>query len=179
MSTWVRIRSNGGRTVLLIDGGSGAGKTGLATRLADELGADLVSLDSVYPGWQGLARAQQWVPGIIAGEGHPRWDWERDRPVPPDDGGWVDVPADRDLVIEGCGALTPASSRLATATIWCELDAATRKRRALARDGDAFAPWWDTWAEQEHEHWRAHRPWSLAQLVLPMGGADQPLQWKA
>ena len=167
VADWVRARGPlGTRRVVLIDGGSGAGKTSLATRLADELDAQLVSLDDVYPGWHGLAEAQRMVPGILTGRGHPTWDWERGRPI---DGGWVDVPLDRDLVVEGCGSLTPQSAALASATIWCELDSETRKRRALERDGDAFAPWWVTWAEQEHEHWRRHQPWRLAQLVLPMG----------
>lgn len=169
VADWVRARNGADRRVVLMDGGSGAGKTSLATRLADELGAQLVSLDAVYPGWHGLAAAQRLVPSIIAGKGHPIWDWQADRPV---EGGWVDVPFARDLVIEGCGALTPDSAALASATIWCELDAETRKRRALDRDGDAFAPWWDTWADQEHLHWRAHRPWELAHLVLPMGLAS-------
>ncbi|CAI9405146.1 cobalt ABC transporter [Aestuariimicrobium sp. T2.26MG-19.2B] len=164
LAAWVESRRpTGGRTVAIIDGGSGAGKTSLASRLADDLGAQLVSLDAVYPGWHGLAAAQQWLPGIIAGEGHPTWDWEHHCRS-----GWVDVSADGDLVIEGCGALTPASAALSTATLWCELDAHTRKRRALERDGDGFRPWWDVWADQEHDHWRRHQPWRLARLVLPM-----------
>ncbi|GAB3624689.1 hypothetical protein GCM10027418_27740 [Mariniluteicoccus endophyticus] len=63
-------------------------------------------------------------------------------------------------------ALTPASAAYADCTVWLELDAAERKRRALARDGDAFAPWWDHWAAQEAEHWRTHDPRALADEVV-------------
>lgn len=149
--------------MVLIDGGSGAGKTSLAEALAVELGATLVSLDSVYPGWHGLAAAQALVPDIIAGRGHPTWDWERGEV-----NGWAQTPAEGALVVEGCGALTVENAALATATVWCQLDPGTRRHRALARDGEGFRPWWETWAAQERAHWNAHRPWSLAQLVLPM-----------
>ncbi|MEO8095730.1 MAG: hypothetical protein ABI632_12485, partial [Pseudolysinimonas sp.] len=47
--------ASGPRPVVLIDGRSGAGKTTLARELAPLVGAQLVSLDDVYPGWDGLA----------------------------------------------------------------------------------------------------------------------------
>jgi anthranilate synthase component 1/para-aminobenzoate synthetase len=33
--------------------------------------------------------------------------------------------------------------------IWLEAAPAVRKRRALDRDGETFAPYWDSWAAQE------------------------------
>ncbi len=49
-----RAAASGPRPVVLIDGRSGAGKTTLARDLAPMLGAQLVSLDDIYPGWAGL-----------------------------------------------------------------------------------------------------------------------------
>lgn len=161
--TWLldRIeRSRSGRLVVVIDGGSGSGKTVLASRLADELDAQLVGLDEFHPGWSGLREASELTPGVITGTGFRRWDWAAGAP-----GTWRDLDPDADLVIEGCGALTPASRDLATFAIWCELDAATRKRRALTRDGEVFAPHWDAWAAQEAAHWSRNRPWELADVT--------------
>ena len=42
------------RPVVLLDGRSGSGKTVLAESLAPRLDAQLVSLDELYPGWEGL-----------------------------------------------------------------------------------------------------------------------------
>lgn len=157
-----------GRTVVVIDGGSGSGKTVLATRLADEIGAQLVGLDEFYPGWSGLRAASELTPDVITGDGFRCWNWARSEP-----GDWRVLDPDAALIIEGCGALTPASRALATVAVWCELDAATRKRRALARDGDMFAPHWDAWAAQEADHWARHRPWELADAVWrPVGTGD-------
>ena len=78
----------GRRLVVLLDGGSGAGKTTLARRLHRDLEArlgttQLVSLDDVYPGWHGLAAASELVWQSIlrpASPGYPGWDWARDQP---------------------------------------------------------------------------------------------------
>ena len=59
------------------------------------------------------------------------------------------MPRTGSLIVEGCGAISRASRALADHAWWLELDDAERKRRALERDGDAFAPHWDRWAAQE------------------------------
>ncbi|MGH3453856.1 MAG: 4-amino-4-deoxy-L-arabinose transferase, partial [Nocardioidaceae bacterium] len=33
--------------------------------------------------------------------------------------------------------------------VWVDAPADVRKRRALTRDGDVFAPYWDQWAADE------------------------------
>ena len=71
-----------------------------------------------------------------------------------------------DLIVEGCGALTPTNRRLATAGVWLDLDASQRRLRALARDGETFAPHWERWAAQERAHWAANRPADLADVVV-------------
>lgn len=148
--------------VLLVDGRSGAGKTVLATRIAEATGANLVSLDDVYPGWDGLAEGAAAVPGIIRDGRWRRWDWATDRP-----GEGASVERSGSLVVEGCGAISRASRPLADHAWWLERDAAERKARALARDGEAYAPHWDRWAAQEVAFAAAEGSRELADLVLP------------
>ena len=150
--------------MVLIDGGAGSGKTTLAASLAASWpgdGVQLVGLDEVYPGWHGLAPAAAAVPELISGDGFTTWDWQQDRP-----GQWRALDPAVALIVEGCGALTPASRELAGLAIWLELDAATRRARALARDGELFAAHWEEWAEQEAAHWRADHPRELAHLIV-------------
>jgi predicted kinase len=149
------------RQIILIDGGSGSGKTELAAVLAPALGAELVRLDDVYPGWDGLEVASLMVPDIIDASRWRRWDWAAGEPAE-----WHDLDPRRPLVIEGCGSLSRANRALATFGIWVELDEPTRKARALARDGDAYAPHWDRWAAQERAFFERERPDRLADTVL-------------
>lgn len=156
------------RRVVLVDGGSGSGKTTIAHELAAGMRSEgrrvqVVSLDEFYPGWHGLAAASAMVVDDVLVRGrYRRWDWEAGRP-----GDEVVLDPDADLVIEGCGALTPASAPWATRRIWLELDAATRRDRALGRpDGAGFRHWWDAWAAQEADHWRRHQPWTLADEII-------------
>ncbi|MGV8908009.1 MAG: cobalt ABC transporter [Propionicimonas sp.] len=153
------------RPVVLIDGGAGAGKSTLARQLGEYWplpgGVQVVSLDELYPGWGGMATGSLAVPDLIRGTGFTTWDWRRDAPGPT-------RPLDPSvaLIVEGCGALTPASRALAALAVWIELDEATRRGRALARDGAEIAAHWQEWEAQEAAHWRAHRPWELADLTL-------------
>lgn len=158
-----------GRLVVIIDGGSGSGKSTLAGELHRFLTAAgrrirLIGLDEFYPGWDGLAAASEMVVTDVLHPTHPgfqRWDWANDRPAD-----WVRLDPAEDLIIEGCGALTPASSAYADLTLWLEVDPETRKRLALARDGEGFAPHWDRWAAQEQQHWSTNSPQNIAGLVF-------------
>jgi len=157
------IRRSASRPVVLIDGGSGSGKTTLAPLLAERLGAQLVHLDDFYPGWDGLEAGSRHVHDyVLAPEPRwQRWDWTTDRPAE-----WHDLDPAHPLVVEGSGSLSRANRALATFGIWVELDAATRKHRALARDGDAYAPHWDRWAAQEAVFAAREHPRELADHVV-------------
>lgn len=162
-------RTGAPRPVVLIDGGSGSGKSTLATALVAAWPGDvsLVRLDDVYPGWEGLAAASEHVRQHTLGGDHPRWrrwDWQANRP-----GEWHAVDPRLPLIVEGCGSLSRANRALATLGVWLELDERERRRRALARDGDAYAPYWDIWARQERRFAAAEHPRDLADVVLPGG----------
>ena len=126
---------------MLIDGRSGAGKTTLARDLAPLLGAQLVSLDDVYPGWT-------------------RWDWESGEAAE-----WHPVDPACPIVVEGCGALSRASRAMATFGIWVDVPAAERRRRALEREPD-FASHWREWAAQERAHAAREHPRTLADVIV-------------
>lgn len=161
--------AHGSRPVVILDGGSGSGKTTLANRLVAALEAASGSAwqlvhDDFYPGWAGLSAAWTVIPGeILAAHdpGYRVWDWKAGAP-----GERRALDPHRPVLVEACGALTPASAALATTTIWIEADAAVRKRRALARDGDMFEPWWALWAVQEELHRLRHRPGHLADVRI-------------
>jgi uridine kinase len=156
-------------TITLIDGRSGSGKTDLARRMVETMPATtLVRLDDIYPGWDGLEAGSRHVHDHVLeplAAGQParwqRWDWESGAPAE-----WHDVDPARPLIVEGCGSLSRANRALADLGIWVELDAPTRKLRALARDGEAYVPHWDRWAAQEEAFIAREHPRDLADRVL-------------
>ncbi|MBT2485768.1 MULTISPECIES: hypothetical protein [unclassified Microbacterium] len=158
--------------VVLIDGRSGAGKTSLAGLLAARWPlagrVQLIALDSLYPGWDGLdggvERALEW---ILRPHGRGkigtwrRWDWERQT-----DAESHAVDPSLGVILEGSGILTPATAALADVRVWVESTEPARKARALARDGDTYRPHWDRWAAQEEAHVRRDVPAALATRTI-------------
>ncbi|WP_083563690.1 hypothetical protein [Boudabousia liubingyangii] len=175
------VRDLPGPYRMLLDGPAGTGKTTMGRWLVQELSAraasgkhpeyepwanvQLLSMDSFYPGWDGLAAAQTILEQQILASvkpQYPTWDWELNVPGPA-----VKIDPTVPLIIEGCGAITPRSYLSAHFTIWVEiLDTQRRKDRALGRDGEIFAPHWERWADQEAAHWDASHPRDLADLAL-------------
>ena len=158
--------------VILIDGRSGAGKSSLARGLVAQWPlrgrVQLVALDSIYPGWDGLdagvelAREHILTPharGVIGV--WQRWDWTREQPAEAHA-----VDPSLPLIVEGSGILTPTTARLGDVRVWLESPPASRKRRALDRDGDAYRPHWERWAKQEQRHVERDDPHRLATHVF-------------
>jgi len=136
-----------GVPVVTIDGYSGAGKSTLAAALASLLpGWQVLHLDDWYPGWDGLAAGARIARRIAADlrEGrapsYEAWDWEAG-----ETGATIRVPL-APTIIEGCGAIE-AEADLA---IWiADPGEDERRSRALARDGQTYAPHWRRWADQD------------------------------
>jgi len=161
-----------GRTrVLAIDGRSGAGKTRLAAELSAELGAAVVSLEDLYGGWDGLERGIDLLVSAVlepfaAGRAArvPRYDWAA--------GGWAEpLPLEPPhvLIVEGVGAGARRAARFESVLAWLEAPASVRKKRALDRDGETFAPYWDMWAAQEDAMLARERTPERAGLVIDTG----------
>lgn len=150
---------------VLVDGRSGSGKTTLATELVAIVpAAQLVRLDDIYPGWDGLDAASRHVFEYVLSASSPRWqrwDWDRAKAAE-----WTALDPLRPIIIEGCGALSRRNAHLADLRVWVELDEPTRKARALARDGDSYAPHWDRWARQEDVFIAREHPQQLADVTL-------------
>lgn len=158
--------------VVLIDGRSGAGKTSLAHRVARGWPlrgrVQVIALDSIYPGWDGLdAGAERALDWILKPHGRgllgtwSRWDWERSTEA---ESHAVD-PA-LGVIVEGSGILTPATASVADIRVWLDSPEAGRKSRALARDGDTYRPHWDRWAAQELRHIERDDPRRLATRII-------------
>ncbi|GAA1990607.1 hypothetical protein [Microbacterium pumilum] len=150
--------------VVLIDGRSGAGKTSLARALVARWPlsgrVQLVALDSLYPGWDGLAagvelaREQVLVPHARGFVGvWQRWDWDAGEPAEAHA-----VDPSLPLIVEGSGLLNGVTAKLGDVRVWLESPALSRRQRALTRDGEAFRPHWDQWAKQEERHIASDRP---------------------
>jgi uridine kinase len=147
-----RVVPRRGRTrVVAIDGRSGAGKTSLAGELRSALGAPVVSLEDLYGGWDGLERGidllvSEVLEPLSAGRAAlvPRYNWVT--------AAWEDPLMLRPpevLIVEGVGAGARRAAAYASLLIWVESAASVRKKRALDRDGETFAPHWAAWAAQE------------------------------
>ncbi len=163
-----------GRWTLAIEGRSGSGKTALAADVAGRLRAaghevTVVGMDELYPGWDGLEAA---VPLLLDGVLRPfaagaaeltlcGWDWTRDRPGPV-----RTRPAGRFLVVEGTGCGAGVCAAHLSLLVWVQAPDDVRRTRALARDGQTYAPHWDRWALQERGHHARERTRERADAVV-------------
>lgn len=155
----------------LIDGRSGAGKSEYARGLALSTGAILVSLDDVYPGWDGLDAgswhiAQSVIIPMSAGQPgrYRRWNWDVTTP-----GEWVEIGPGQPLVIEGCGVLRSDISDVGAVRLWLEAPEGVRRQRAIERDGDVYRPHWARWALQEERFIALHGGRARAEKTVVTG----------
>lgn len=170
--------------VVIIDGRSGSGKSTLAAALARHLrmagvrDLQLTGPDQWYPGWWGLEEGTRTLVELLGGTplmrtpagrtsrdnrtyGYYVWDWVESRP-----GRYVRLDRNRPVLIEGSGSLCPVTAQAADLTVWVDCGAELRRRRAIARDGATYEPWWEVWAAQEDEHIRVNQPQRLADVVV-------------
>ncbi len=133
--------------VVTIDGYSGSGKSTLAAALARLVNRwQVLHLDDWYPGWDGLEAgagiARRIAADLRAGRAssYEAWDWENGTT-----GATIRVPL-APTIIEGCGAIEAEADLV----IWiADPGEGERRARALARDGQTYAPHWQRWAEQD------------------------------
>ncbi|HEY0186832.1 MAG TPA: hypothetical protein VGC67_05035 [Cellulomonas sp.] len=144
----------GGTLLIAVDGFSGAGKTWLATRLADALGATLLHVDAYVPGWHGLADGIEAIgrdlvrPWSRGRTGRAQsYDWDGERPGP-----LLTFPPPPLAVLEGCGIASLGAGSGLAARVWVHASPAARARRLdLREDHLDYLPHRTTWARQEEE----------------------------
>lgn len=162
-------------TVVAIDGPSGAGKTTFAARLGAALRAPVLSMDDLYPGWDGLeAGARHLVSDVLGPLAAGRaarfrtYDWRRGVP-----GGWRELGRPTRLVVEGAGAGARAAAPYLALLVWIETPPPVRKERALSRDGDAYRPHWVRWQQQEIRHYVAEGTRERADVTVDGGPPEE------
>ncbi|MFI5085506.1 MAG: chorismate-binding protein [Actinomycetales bacterium] len=163
----------GARPVIIaVDGRSGAGKTTLALELAallrEHRKVSVFHLEDIYPGWNGLgAGIERYVSTVLApldagaDAQWSSWDWANHY-----DGEQRTTAAADVVLVEGVGAAHATARPFLDAVIWMDAPAEVRMARALDRDGDSYAPFWDQWAQQEDELLAQDDPAGLADLLV-------------
>jgi uridine kinase len=153
--------------LVAVDGPAGSGKTTLAAAVAELTGAQVVHMDDLMEGWEGMASTGEQLRSIVeplaggvAGSyRHYNWHEGRfDRTVEVPPGGW--------LVIEGVGAGHPGIAERVTVLVWVEADDELRLRRGLERDGAAMEGHWRRWMRDEVGLFAAHGTAGRADVVL-------------
>ena len=171
-----------GTMLVAMDGPGGAGKSVLATSLAEkDIHISVVSIDDFYVPLNRRVHGRDavlapWtnidVPRLLREVFQPlaaarhgsyrRYDWGRDgmaerRVVPP--GGIV--------LVEGVYAMAPPLADCYHFKVWMECPRKLRLARGLARDGaEALGQWRDQWMPAEDRYASTHRPMDRADLVL-------------
>ena len=161
--------------LVCVDGPAGSGKTTLAGAVGVAVpDALVVHMDDLYEGWDGLPTVDAQLGSLLQplADGrtgrYRRWDWHAAR--------WaeqVEVRPAPLLVIEGVGSGSLVAAPFTTVLVWVEAPYDLRMRRGIERDGDAFAPYWESWAAAEEEHFARHRTRERADLRLDGAGPTQ------
>ena len=125
--------------VVLVAGRSGSGKSSVARKRVGRWPlrgrVQLVALDSLYPGWDGLAEGVQAARDLIL-RPHARgligvwerWDWDASVPAEAHA-----VDPSLPLIVEGSGLLTAETARLGDVRVWLESPPRSRMRRVTRR----------------------------------------------
>ena len=165
-----RAPTLGAGRLISVDGPAGSGKTTLAAELAAGSGAALIHLDQLYDGWGGLPGIGSTLDRLLRplALGRPgtwrRYDWHAGAFAET-----VTVEPTELLVLEGVGSGSAAIADLVTVLVWLDAPPGVRKRRALDRDGETFAPHWDRWTAGETTHFAAEQTRQRADVRIVTG----------
>ncbi len=147
--------------IITIDGPAGAGKTTLAKQLAIHLDdCPIVSMDSLYDGWQNALSPQLWQriydqilePFLLDKPAHiQHFDWALNQFT-----NWTTVAVPANLIIEGVGASHPFIANCSVLNIWIEADQDLLLDRVLKRDGEQIRDEMVKWQVAEKAYFAEH-----------------------
>ena len=166
--TLARPPTLGAGRLVCVDGPAGSGKTSLADAVARRTDAQVVHMDDLYGGWDGLLFVSGHVERLLRPlaqglHGHwQRYDWHAGRFAE-----WHQVRPGGLLLLEGVGSGARAWAALATTLVYVEAPRSVRLRRGLDRDGDAQADHWRRFMVQEDVLLSRERTRARAHLVVP------------
>jgi uridine kinase len=155
--------------IVAIDGGGGAGKSLLASRLAAALGdAPIVRTDD-FASWDDQ---EHWWPRVVDQVLQPlacgetarcqRYDWEQRRLA-----GWVELGARPPIVLlEGVTATRKEFDASLAVRVWVDTPRDLRLQRGLARDGTHMRSQWLVWMAGEDRYVQRDRPVERADVVV-------------
>lgn len=164
-----RARSGGAPALVVVDGPAGSGKTTLAAQLAAELGAQVVHMDDLYAGWDGVDEGVRlladdvlgpWVTG--APGRYAAYDWHADARG----SAVVEVDPARPLVVEGCHSGRPRLDVPRGLLVWVEAPDDVRLERGIERDGEALRERWLEFMAGERTAYAAAGTAERADVVL-------------
>jgi len=171
-----RITNITSKPLILIDGVGGSGKTSLSVKLAAILNANLVSSDDVA--W--CTDPLKWDDEMLAGIINP---WLEGKNITYRPSGWIkenrpgfiEVGADKALIIEGSGVSRKTLRKYATYTIWVDTESEIARARVIQRDlanGEnggtlesvtEFTDWWDSVVDP---FMLEEKPWEYADVIV-------------
>jgi uridine kinase len=168
----VRAKSapNGMTTkILAVDGCGGAGKTALASALAEALGGAQVLHTDDFASWDNPI---DWWPRLIREALEPlarneparfrATDWENSgRPD------WRVIEPAEFVILEGVSASREAFQPFLTYSIWIDTPRELRLRRGLERDGEEARAQWEQWMAEEDEYVEREKPQTRADVIVP------------
>jgi hypothetical protein len=152
-----------------VDGGTGAGKSRFARRLAVQIpGAVVVAVDD-FSGpqiaeWDWDRFRAQVLSPILAGRSgrYQRFDWADETLAE-----WRDVPAGAPVIVEGVSATRREAGVPWTVQVWIDASRPTRVRRVLSRGGPPDLPArLDHWLASESAYLAREQPMSRVDLVV-------------
>jgi uridine kinase len=152
--------------IVAIDGQGAAGKSTLASLLAQQLDAPIIQTDD-FASWENPV---DWWPEFIARALEPLAAGEPARYDPTSWGGEEREPLliepSAFVILEGVTASREAFRRYLAYSIWIETPCDLRLKRGLERDGEQARAQWEQWMEEEDRYVERERPADYADCVL-------------